>query len=189
MPQLQGKKILLCISLSSFLLSAQVAPGLTTLSPQGFYGSRRPVCGHSTFLLGKGLLELLLKDGLASLSLDHIRFGEAVSVSPAQQLNENELCRGQATSPPSLPFAFSTHQGSPCLLLVPWLHRLTLSIKNTSTSLSGQHMRTVLWRKQKKANCHQASVKDFEISSNRMFQSGASPGRYKAQLVITRQRG
>lgn len=57
---------------------------MTTLSPQGFYGSRRPVCGHSTFLLGKGLLELLLKDGLASLSLDHIRFGEAVSVSPAQ---------------------------------------------------------------------------------------------------------
>ena len=47
------------------MLSAHMAPGWATLIPKGFCGSRRPVAGHSTFLLGKGVLELLLKDGLA----------------------------------------------------------------------------------------------------------------------------
>ena len=47
------------------MLSAHMAPGWATLIPKGFCGSRRPVAGHSTFLLGKGVFELLLKDGLA----------------------------------------------------------------------------------------------------------------------------
>lgn len=47
------------------MLSAHVAPGLATLIPKGFFGSRQPLAGHSTFLLGKGMLEVLLKDGVA----------------------------------------------------------------------------------------------------------------------------
>lgn len=60
-----GGKILFSICFSNFMLSAHMAPGWATLIPKGFRGSRRPLAGHSTFILGKGVLELLLKDGLA----------------------------------------------------------------------------------------------------------------------------